>query len=108
MRKLRAFLNAAPQRQRGFTLVPTIFLIVVLATIGVLSVRISLGQQQTVNLSLLSSRALAAANSGVEWAAYDSTQAIRICNSTSTTLTLSQGGLAGFTVKVTCTTANYT
>jgi len=54
-------------KQAGFALIAALFLIVVLAMLGVFAVRIGGGQQQTVNLSLLSSRALAAANTGIEY-----------------------------------------
>jgi MSHA biogenesis protein MshP len=86
------------EQQRGFALVPALFLIIVLSALGAVAVRLGSTQSQTVNLSLLSSRALAAANTGVEWAAANGT-----CPA-STTLNLTQGGLAGFTVTVTCAT----
>jgi MSHA biogenesis protein MshP len=98
----RTCLRAITTQQRGFALVPAIFLIVVLSALGAVAVRLGSTQSQTVNLSLLSSRALAAANTGVEWAAASNT-----CPAT-TTLNLTQGGLAGFKVTITCTSTPHT
>ena len=84
---------------RGFSLVAVLFLIVVIAALGAFAVRIGAGQQQTVNLALLGARALAAANSGVEWGA---NQAVKYGSCAGTTLNLSEAALSGFTVTVTC------
>lgn len=82
----------------GFSLVAALFLIVVVAVLGVFAVRIGSGQQQTVNLALLSARALAAANSGIE---YGANRALAgTC--TTATVNLTEAGAAGFTVDVTC------
>jgi len=89
---------------RGFALVPAIFLLVVLGALGLVAIRVGSGQQQTVTLNLLQARALAAANAGIEWGAYNA-----VANSSgtscvsSTTLALTEGALNGFTVVVTCT-----
>jgi MSHA biogenesis protein MshP len=89
----------ASRAQRGFSLVAALFLIVVVALLGAFAVRIGAGQQQTVNLALLSAKALAAANSGVEYGAH---QALNVGACANTTLNLTEGGLNGFTVSVTC------
>jgi MSHA biogenesis protein MshP len=89
----------------GFTLVAALFLIVVVAALGAFAVRISSGQQQTVNLALLSARALAAANSGIEFGAY---QALNGTGCASATLNLTEAGLNGFTVNVSCTATVHT
>lgn len=88
------------QPQSGIALVAALFLIVVVASLGAFAVRIGAGQQQTVNLALLGGRALAAANSGVEWAANQALGAAPVC--ANGTLTLTEGALNGFTVTVTC------
>ena len=93
-------------RHSGMALIAALFLIVVVATLGVFAVRIGAGQQQTVNLALLGSRALAAANSGIEWAMYQALTAGVACPSG--TLTLNQGALNGFTVTVTCSVTTHT
>jgi MSHA biogenesis protein MshP len=97
--------HPAHRAVRGFSLVAALFLIVVVAALGAFAVRIGMGQQQTVNLALLSARALSAANSGIEYGAY---QALNASTCVSATLSLSEAGLAGFTVDVTCTQSTHT
>lgn len=89
-------------RQSGISLVPALFLLIVLAALGVVAVRMSGVQQQTVVLAMQSARAYAAARAGMEWAAY---QALvnGSCGVSSTALT--EAGLAGFTVDTTCTSS---
>jgi len=94
-----------PRGQRGFALVAAIFLIVVLASLGVFIVRISAVQHQTVNIALLGARAFEAAVAGMEWGAF---QALDSGACTSTTLNLTEGGLAGFDVDVTCSSSAHT
>ncbi|MEM1175585.1 MAG: pilus assembly protein MshP [Pseudomonadota bacterium] len=94
------------RHQAGFSLVPALFLIVVLASLGVVAVRMSVVGSQTVVLTMQGSRADAAARSGIEWAVYDA-----LVNSNcaaSTVLSMTEGGLAGFTVNVSCSSASYT
>jgi MSHA biogenesis protein MshP len=87
--------------QRGMALIAAIFLIVVLAALGMFAIRIGGAQQQTINLGLLGDRAVAAANTGIEYAAYQATQQ-GVCKGWPK-FTLNQEALNGFTVKVTCT-----
>ena len=94
-----------PGGQRGFALVAAIFLLVVLASLGVYIVRVSGVQQQTVNVALLGARAFEAAVSGMEWGAF---QALDCGTCTTTTLNLTEGGLAGFDVDVTCSSSAHT
>jgi len=94
-----------PGGQRGFALVAAIFLIVVLASLGVFIVRVSGVQQQTVNVALLGARAFEAAVAGMEWGAF---QALDSGACTTTTLNLTEGGLAGFDVDVTCSSSAHT
>ena len=94
-----------PRRQRGFALVVAIFLLVVLASLGVYIVKISGVQHQTVNIALLGARAFEAARTGIEWGAF---QALDSGACTTTTLNLTEGGLDGFDVDVTCTTSSHT
>ena len=91
--------RARAARGRGFSLVAALFLIVVVAALGAFAVRIGSGQQQTVNLALLSAKALAAANSGIEYGAH---QALNVGSCGNATLNLTEAGLNGFTVNVTC------
>jgi MSHA biogenesis protein MshP len=90
---------------RGFALVPALFLIVVLGALAVIAVRVGTGQQGAVTMSLQEARALAAAQAGIEWGAYQSIDA-GAC-APSTTLNLTEASLAGFTVTVTCTATTF-
>jgi MSHA biogenesis protein MshP len=87
----------------GFSLIAALFLIVVVAALGAFAVRIGSGQQQTVNLALLSARALSAANSGIEFGANRALAG----SCAGATLNLTEAGLNGFTVTVTCTVATH-
>lgn len=101
----RRFQAAPKVRQRGFALVVAIFLIVVLSLLGIFIVRVSGVQHQTVNVALLGARAFEAARAGIEWGAF---QALNVASCTSTTLNLTQGGLDGFSVEVTCASSTHT
>jgi Tfp pilus assembly protein PilX len=90
---------------RGFALIPALFLVVVLGALAVVAVRVGTGQQQAVIMSLEEARALAAAQAGIEWGAYESLDG-GIC-APSTTLGLSEASLNGFTVVVTCAAAAF-
>jgi MSHA biogenesis protein MshP len=93
-----------PKRARGFALVPVVFLIVIVALLATVALRTSISQEQTVTVALQQARALAAARSGVDWAAY------RALNGTCTgaTLNLTEASLNGYTVTVTCTATSFT
>ncbi len=91
---------------RGFALVPALFLLVVLGALGLAAIRVGTGQQQTVTLGLMQARALAAANSGIEWGAYSAINNLGCASSTS--LTLTEGALNGFSVVVTCSATSFT
>jgi len=54
------------KRNNGFALIAALFMIVVLAALGMFAIRLSGSQQQSMNLTVLSARAVAAANSGIE------------------------------------------
>jgi MSHA biogenesis protein MshP len=103
--KPRRHLCISLSQQSGMALVAAIFLIVVVAALGAFCVRVGMAQQQTVNLALLGSRALAAANSGVEWGAH---RALQSATCTNGTLNLSEGALSGFAVAVTCSVTTHT
>lgn len=92
------------RRQDGFSLIPALFLMIVLAGLGAVAVRLSGSQHQTVVLAMQSSRAYAAAQAGVDWSAY---QAIVNNNCANSTLTLTEAGLAGFNIETTCSEASY-
>ena len=91
--------------QKAFSLVPALFLIVVLAILGVVAVRMSVVQSQTVVLAMQSARAYAAAQSGIEWGAY---QALENGSCGTSTLSLAEGALNGFSVAVSCSSTSHT
>ena len=91
--------------QRGLSLVPALFLLVVLAALGIVAVRLMGVQQQTVVLSMQSARAYAAARSGVDWSAY---QALVNGSCASSTLALTEAGLTGFSVDTNCSSTTHT
>ena len=97
--------DAAPDCQRGSALIAALFLIVVLAALGAFAVRIGSDQLQTANLQLLQYRALAAANSGLEfWAYRASTNPGTLCIPPPAPLNFANiRGLDGFIVTVRCT-----
>ena len=88
---------------RGFALVPALFLLVVLGALGLVAIRVGIGQQQAVTMNLMQARALAAANAGVEWGAYNALlpSPSGSC-AASTSLTLTEAALNGFSVVVGC------
>jgi MSHA biogenesis protein MshP len=101
---------AARKRSGGFALVPALFLVVVLGALALVAIRVGTGQQQAVTLSLMQTRALAAARAGIEWGACRALSSLSggcvaapsSCVA-STTLNLTEASLNGFTVTVTCT-----
>jgi len=90
--------------QSGISLVPALFLLIVLAALGVVAVRLTAVQQQTVVLAMQSARAYAAARAGIEWAAY---QALNNATCNTATLSLTEAGLAGFTVQTSCSSTTH-
>jgi MSHA biogenesis protein MshP len=95
---------ATDGRAAGFALVPTLFLIVVVAALSAVALKVGIGQEQTVSMALQQARALAAARAGIDWGAYTALNG----TCAGTTLNLTEGALAGFTVVVTCTATPYT
>jgi MSHA biogenesis protein MshP len=92
--------TSSPRQLRGFALIPALFLIVVLGALAVVAVRVGTGQQQAVIMSLEEARALAAAQAGIEWGAYQSLNAGSCA--AATVLALTEASLNGFTVVVNC------
>lgn len=89
-------------KERGFTLVSAIFLMVVLVTLGVSLVTLSSVAHTTSAQQIQTVRAGYAARTGIEWAAKQARSGV--CAST----TFTPGGtLSGFTVNVTCTATNH-
>ncbi len=98
--------RAIAARQRGFSLVSAVFLLVVLAGLGVFAVRLNTMQQQSVTAGLRAAQAFQAARTGVAWGAYRALNA-GAC-AASTTLSLTEGAASGFRVAVQCTQRTHT
>ena len=103
------------RRQAGFSLITAIFLIVVVALLAVFMVTIGSVQQTTTTYSLLSSRALFAADSGMQWAMRRVTRdgvAGLNCPAAPATgsvnFTIGNGAISGYTVVVNCSVQNFT
>ena len=89
-------------RQSAFSLVPALFLLIVLAALGIVAVRLSAVESQTVVLAMQSARAFSAARAGADWSAY---QALVNGSCANSTIALTEAGLAGFTVDTRCTSS---
>mgnify|MGYP006921592031 CR=1 FL=1 len=92
-------IRANRHRERGFSLVSTLFILVVLASLGAYMVRLNVTQQTTTTLSLQSVRAWYAATSGLEWAVY------QVENNGSCPAVPSSFSAEGFTITVTACSA---
>lgn len=90
--------------QRGFSLISAIFLLVVIAALGVFAVTLSTTQQQSAALDVMGARAYQAARAGIEWGAYQVLRNAGACAANTTLPAGTLGGsLSGYTVDVTCT-----
>ncbi len=91
------------RKMRGFSLVSAIFLLVVLAALGVAMVTISTVQHQSSALDVQGVRAYHAARAGLEWGVYQNLRT-GACSGGATNIALPAGtSLNGFTVTVVCT-----
>ena len=95
-------------RRNGFALPSAIFLMVILAALGVFIVRVNLLQTGSTVLDVLGVNAYQAAAAGTDWGAY---QALRVIGPGApcfapTDLTFAGTSLAPFTTRVTCTRTN--
>ncbi|MCX7095380.1 MAG: hypothetical protein NTY50_18295 [Methylobacter sp.] len=92
------------KHQRGFSLVSAIFLLVIIAALGLFTVTISTTQQQSSAIDVLGSRAYQAAKAGIEWSIYQITNpTIRATCATLVQPIMPAGTqLSAFTVVVNC------
>ncbi len=89
----------------GFSLVSAIFLLVMITAAGAFMVRVSGVQRTTTTFALLGPKAYHAARSGIEWNLHRALTVPGSCPvgpPTTTSFALTEGGLAGFAVTVTC------
>ncbi|MBI3140792.1 MAG: agglutinin biogenesis protein MshP [Rhodocyclales bacterium] len=97
-------------RQRGFTMVTALFLLVVMAALGAFIAVVSTGQQMGSAMDLQGARAYQAARAGIEWGTFqvwslNATRDVGVCPANPTTFTFPAAAttLADFTVTVACT-----
>lgn len=98
---------ANPGSSKGFSLVSAIFLLVVIAALGVFAVTLSTTQQQSAALDVLGARAYQAARAGIEWGAYQvASNPAAICSpggaSNPVAMPAAPSTLSVFTVDVSC------
>lgn len=90
------------RRQAGVGIVTAIFLLVVLAGLGVAMVGIHTSQQGSANVDLLGAQAYQAARAGLEWGIFQRRRN-NACAAKSTVAMPAGTTLSGFTVYVSCT-----
>jgi len=88
------------RRQSGFALVVAIFIIVVLALLGIMMVTIGGMERATASAATQGTRAFYAARAGVEWGTYHALATD--CTAATGNFALSAAGLDGFSVNVQC------
>ncbi|GAB4512100.1 MAG: hypothetical protein Tsb0026_15790 [Sulfuricaulis sp.] len=98
---MRRALPAGGGHERGFALVAAVFIVTVLALLGIMMVTIGGMQRSTVSAAAQGARAYHAARSGIEWGAFQAIAASSCVASTA--IPLSASGLSGFAVTVGCT-----
>jgi MSHA biogenesis protein MshP len=91
-----------PTRQAGVGLVTAIFLLVVLAGLGVAMVSLFTTQQASADLDLQGARAYQAARAGIEWGVFQRLQK-QSCGGETQLDMSNAGSLSGFKVFVKCT-----
>jgi MSHA biogenesis protein MshP len=94
---------ARSRRSRGVGLVTAIFLLVVLAGLGVAMVTIFTSQQQAILLDEQGVRAHQAARAGIEWGLFKHLQGGGCADGSTTAVALAGEVLKDFTVSVSCT-----
>lgn len=95
-----------PHRQRGVGIVTAVFLLVVLAALGVAMVSVHTAQQQASALDVMGVRAYQAARAGAEWAVFRQRMGTGCAGSTTTFAMPAGTTLSAFSVTVSCTQVN--
>jgi MSHA biogenesis protein MshP len=96
---------ATPVRQRGFSLPVAIFVIVVLALLGIAMVTIGTMERATATAAAQGARAYYAARSGIEWGIFRTVATAgpkTDCPAAGGSFALAVDGLNGFNVAVSC------
>jgi MSHA biogenesis protein MshP len=94
-----------PRQESGFTLTSAVFLLVVLAFAGVMMLNMQGVERRTADFALQGARAYDAAQSGIEWGVYRALNT-GACPAPAS-FALTEGGLVGFSVSVSCTSSQH-
>jgi MSHA biogenesis protein MshP len=94
-------------KQQGFSLVMAIFILLVLGLLGGYMARLNGVQQMTAAYALQSARAYQAARAGLEWA-IERINTGGSCIQVNAQTALTFPDISGFTVRLTCTSSQYT
>ena len=102
MTTVRHFSVPGARRSAGVGLITAIFLLVVLAGLGVAMVSVFTAQQTTSTLDEQGARAYQAARAGIEWGLYQRLRNNASCAGASSFALPSNSTLGGFVVTVNC------
>lgn len=94
------------KKQRGFSIILAIFVLVVLGLLGTYMVRLSGNQIDTSINALQSARAYQAARAGIEWSVARIVGG-GVCSDINAQTAMTFTGLEGFTVRLSCTSQSY-
>lgn len=95
-------------RQKGVVLIAAIFFMIIAAALAGYLLTISGTTHYSSLSTVLDARANSAARAGVEWAVYEALHSGGACSTdpgTTTAFSLTEGGLNGFSLSVTCTSS---
>jgi MSHA biogenesis protein MshP len=93
--------------KRGFTLITALFLLVVVALLSVYMINLRAVQQSTIVYGLQGARAMQAAQTGLEWGAYEAIN--NNCASAPATFTVTAvPALEAFSIQVSCNPSDHT
>ncbi|MDH5354985.1 MAG: pilus assembly protein MshP [Gammaproteobacteria bacterium] len=92
--------------QTGFTLIAALFLLIVLALLGIYMINFSAVQHTTLVYGVQGARAMQAARSGLEWGVYESIKNNN-CPPTTTFSTSGAGSLDNFNITVDCVSSSH-
>lgn len=91
------------QRQRGFSLVASMFVVIIVTVVVIAMARLSSNQSATGSLLIQQARAYQAARAGLEWGIYQALNGGACAGSPAMA-----GSLSEYSVAVTCTAYAYT
>lgn len=92
--------------QTGFTLLVAMFLLVVLALLGIYMINFSAVQHTTLVYGVQGARAMQAARAGLEWGVYESINNGN-CSASTTFSTSGAGSLDNFNIQVDCSPSTH-